>query len=472
MRTNTIVVLITSVFLLSSCIERGKTDSFSFYYRDRIKLTDFMPQYEGFKLSTNNPQLTISGDSLYLEEPELLNPNLLSFELYLSKDNITDTIQSQIRCWREDGPFLKETTSAKWLKKSILGIKFRNAKKKFFKTGDNSILLTLNDTTYSIKDGVLLWRTINDVGVLNKRLTLERNEYNQMLKNGRFSAIRTGDKIYGSVDGLHNWSTIHDGSHSLCKSMIWDSVDTSLVFINYTGGESRVRHYIRKYHFNSGLTDTLLTFYTKKDYISFGRRPYARHIHIIDVDPYTGDWYIGVGDYDDEPGIYRTTDRGMSFEKVGGGNQTWRTLSFIFREKYIYWTADSESPQFISRISRDQLDSLPISNEKVSRFPLFNSALWFAYDDGDIVILSSNSEGSIYDDYHRVYGIVIDENGIPTTYSLYSEKSDHRKNRKIFNQLFILGKDINGKYCFFDNQNDIHRQFVISTKSPTWNVKR
>ena len=78
--------------------------------------------------------------------------------------------------------------------------------------------------------------------------------------------------------------------------------------------------------------------------------------------------------------------------------------------------------------------------------------------------MSSNSEGSFYDDKHRLYGIIVDENGIPTVYSLFEEKSDPRKNRYIFNQLIFLDKDINDLYWFYDNQNQICRKFKLIKK--------
>lgn len=458
------LLLFAVFFLLTACDNKKESQDFCFYYRDHICFSDSFPQYSGYRVSTNNPQIFIEGDNAYLRDLESLNADYLKFDFYFSKGAIIDTVHARIRCWRENGPYLQETTSAKWLKESYVGIKYRNAKKRLLKTGYSSILLTQNDTTYFIENGALCWRSADSKGFLSKQVQLDRSEYNEMLLNKNIGIIRTGNKIYISKDNLKTWSIIHEGSHSLLKSMIWDAEKESVVFSNYTGGDARVRHYIRRYNFNTGVTDTLWTLYTREDYNRSGLTPFGRHIHIIDVDPFTGDWYVGVGDYDGEAGIYRSTDQGKTFEKVGGGEQMWRTLSFIFRKDYIFWTADSESPQYISRISRNQLSRLPIADEDVVRFPLFNSALWFTYDDGEMIILSSNSEGSLYDDYHRVYGIVIDSNGVPTVYSLYAEKSDPHKNRGIFNQLFILDKDVDNNFWFFDNQNNIHRQFKLVKK--------
>ena len=400
-----------------------------------------------------------------LSAPEKLEANILhQIVIVYYGDDVYEEITVNIRCWKEDGPYLKEVTTGLFLKKNKIIRKICRGVKRLFKTGYNSVLLTHDGVTYYTYGGKLRWRTRDRKGVLSSQIKLESPEFNQMIVTDNYGFVRSGRTIYCSTDKLKTWKVAHSGSFALRKSMIWDNEAKTLLFSNYTGGSERVRHYLRRYNVDTDITDTILTFYTKKEHDELGLTPFARHIHIISEDTYTGDWYVAVGDYEDEPAIYRSTDKGKVFEKVGGGDQMWRTLSFIFKKDYILWGSDSESPQYLSCISRKQLNNLPIKNIDVKRYPLFNSALWFTYDDGDLTILTSNSEGSLYDAKHRVYGIRVDEKGVPTVYSLFEEKSDPNKNRFIFNQMIFLDKDVNNQFWFYDNQNQICRRFKLINK--------
>ena len=435
---------------------------YSFYYRDTFCLRNVFPKAIGFSLAEPYANVILDNGCIRLEDPEVLDARNLHIRVQIHKDNGDyEEVIVGIRCWRINGPYLKEVTRFQRLKCNHFFQKFCRGLKKIFKTGYNTILLTKEGNTYYTFGGKLRWKSNKKGGILSSQVKLERPEYNQMLKEGEYGFIRSGDTIYASIDSLQSWKIIHQGSHALRKSMIWDNDTQSLIFSNYTGGSERVRHYLRRYNVNTEETDTILTFYTKKEHDEQGLAPFARHIHIISEDPYTGDWYVAVGDYEDEPAIYRSTDKGRSFEIVGGGDQMWRTLSFIFKKDYILWGADSESPQYLSCISRKQLCNLPIKDVDVKRYPLFNSALWFTYDDDKMTIMSSNSEGSLYDDYHRVYGIVVNDEGIPTVYSLFEEKSDPNKNRYVYNQLCFLEKDIKDRLWFYDYQNSINRQFKL-----------
>lgn len=83
----------------------------------------------------------------------------------------------------------------------------------------------------------------------------------------------------------------------------------------------------------------------------------ARHIHLVKVDPYTGDVYFGTGDYDTHAMIRRSTDNGKTFHLVGLGVQEYRTLGFWFTENYIYWNMDQTFPdQMVFRVKRIHLE--------------------------------------------------------------------------------------------------------------------
>lgn len=80
----------------------------------------------------------------------------------------------------------------------------------------------------------------------------------------------------------------------------------------------------------------------------------ARHIHVVAVDPYTGDLWVGTGDTDNHTRILCSDDHGDSFQLVGMGNQLWRTVSIWFTERYVYWGMDSGSPQYVWRLPRSR----------------------------------------------------------------------------------------------------------------------
>jgi len=62
------------------------------------------------------------------------------------------------------------------------------------------------------------------------------------------------------------------------------------------------------------------------------------HIHTVGYDPYTGVFWVGTGDTDPEPGVWRYD--GENFTSVGQGTQYWRQVSFTFTEDYVYWGTD------------------------------------------------------------------------------------------------------------------------------------
>jgi hypothetical protein len=66
-----------------------------------------------------------------------------------------------------------------------------------------------------------------------------------------------------------------------------------------------------------------------------------RHIHFVQYDPYTDQIWIGTGDRDKECFIAYSEDGGKTFHKIGEGSQSWRAVSLIFTEKYLYWGSDA-----------------------------------------------------------------------------------------------------------------------------------
>ncbi|CAN5484053.1 hypothetical protein BH10ACI2_BH10ACI2_11470 [soil metagenome] len=67
-----------------------------------------------------------------------------------------------------------------------------------------------------------------------------------------------------------------------------------------------------------------------------------KHIHGLYYDKYTGAIYCLTGDDDPECQILRSYDGCKTFETVGSGDETWRTVSLLFDEIHFTYGSDAE----------------------------------------------------------------------------------------------------------------------------------
>jgi len=83
----------------------------------------------------------------------------------------------------------------------------------------------------------------------------------------------------------------------------------------------------------------------------------VRHIHFVQWDPWDQCLWMGTGDRNHECLFMRSFDSGESWETVGGGSQLWRAGGVVFTEDYLYWGMDAGSvgttPSFIVRMNRE-----------------------------------------------------------------------------------------------------------------------
>jgi hypothetical protein len=70
-----------------------------------------------------------------------------------------------------------------------------------------------------------------------------------------------------------------------------------------------------------------------------------RHIHCVQYDPFENKIWMGTGDRDDESYIAFSGDGGMSWLKIGSGDQIFRAVSLIFTEDAVYWGTDIPTRQ-------------------------------------------------------------------------------------------------------------------------------
>lgn len=317
----------------------------------------------------------------------------------------------------------------------------------------SQFIYTSQDTTFSIENDQLYYSIKEqDNKILCSNLKVIDPMYNQMVCKFGLYAFRTGGNIYISKN-LKNWKKIYSGKRGIKESMVIVQNDNGyeLLFSEYTPGTVYVRHYIRSYNFNTETLSIRQTFYTDADYSTSKLTPLARHIHFLVQDPYSDLIFTGTGDSDTQSAIYYSNDKGTTFKRMGGGSQKWRSLSMIFTKNSIFWNMDSPSTQYLIRLNKSDLQE-NVSNSKLSLFPLINSALWCSekipFNDAnnktEMIIMSSNNEGGLFDDNFRNYGIII-QNEEPVVYELFS-----RKAQTIYSQLYPIGTDYNGNLLLLD----------------------
>ncbi len=73
--------------------------------------------------------------------------------------------------------------------------------------------------------------------------------------------------------------------------------------------------------------------------------PNVRHIHLVQMDPYTRSIWVGTGDRDHESAISFSNDGGATWTPIGSGDQMFRAVSLIFTEDHIYWGTDAPTRQ-------------------------------------------------------------------------------------------------------------------------------
>lgn len=413
------------------------------YFKDSIRLNSLIQNYKSNSITSLDTNFVIENDKLYLNNPYNIDKTYFIVLLKNNDINTLDTLKIKVRFWIKNTYNLKEVVN-------------------FFTP---SFIYSTHDTTFSIIDNKLFFSSINNHGkVFCSNFTLVDLFYNQMICKYGYYVIRTGGLIYVSSD-LHNWKMIFNGARGIKQSMVivHNENGYELLFSMYTPGTNYVRHYLRSYNLETGITSVRMTFYTAEDYNTYGLSPQARHIHFLVEDPYSDLIFMGTGDIDDQSAIYFSDDLGITFKRLGGGNQRWRSLSMIFTKEYIFWNMDSAKPQYLNRLSREHIVN-NVDEAFIRKFPLINGALWcsetihYGYENKDMFIMSSNNEGRLYDHNFRNYGIIINEEGIPVAYELVSKYA-----ADVYAQFFPIGVDYDNIILFCDIENKKYVRYGVNS---------
>jgi len=361
-----------------------------------------------------------------------LNKNHYDREMFIDElyedSRIPIQIKEQLHLNPE--PFIRYTENNG--NESLVGIKYwidnvyRLRKIKSYT--DFRPLMSYNGCLFYIKHNKLYKRDNKDDIYLSDFDLIDR-QYSEMVAYERAYAIRSGGIIRVSTN-LKKWDTIYQGKRGIKNSMVIvkKAHNIVLIFIEYSPGICYDNHRVLQYDFSTGCITVLKEFLNTRNKVDNQRGDYIRHIHVIQEDPYTNDLYIGTGDSDDESAIYVSHNVGDSWDLVTSGNQLCRTLSFVFSKESVFWNTDTHEKQFIVKLDRQ--------TNSISSFPLLNGALWCTietdYEGRHFYIMSSNSEGALFDNNNRLYGIeIIDDK--PIIYQLLEDKS-----RCVYSQHFPI----------------------------------
>ena len=80
----------------------------------------------------------------------------------------------------------------------------------------------------------------------------------------------------------------------------------------------------------------------------------VRHIHAVQLDPYSGALWMGTGDRNDECYVGVSHDGAASFRWMAQGEQTCRTCGFVFFPDAVMWGMDADhKPNRLIRLRRE-----------------------------------------------------------------------------------------------------------------------
>lgn len=408
------------------------------YFRDTLEISKILKSNEtGFTVADN--VFKSVGDKLFIEKPNQIDKTNFDVTIKDKNNDVVKILKIKVRCW---------------IKNAYQLVEYETLPAQPF------YIYTYANTTYRFENDNLYVINYGGVKQLMCPFKLEDPMYNQMIILDDYYVVRTGTKIFVSRD-LKNWKLVYDYKRGIRESMVLlNGADGyELLFCEYTPGLIFERHYVRSYSFTKDTVTDRKIFYANGEKL----KPRARHSHILVKDPYSNMIFLGNGDGDDESAIYYSVDNGHNFTRLGGDTQLWRSLAIIFTPTAILWNTDRSTPQYLNKLDRKYIrENVPVS--LVERTPLINSAHWcterIAALDG--YLMSSNSEGAIYDDNYRVYFIKIIKD-VPVVYEAYSNKEG-----SIYTQMFPLGQDNEG-YIYLKNlrSNDIKKCKVAKVDKTT-----
>lgn len=176
-----------------------------------------------------------------------------------------------------------------------------------------------------------------------------------------------------------------------------------------------------------------------------------RHIHGIYKDPFTKYFYVLTGDMPNECRIYISKDKFKSVQLIGGGDESWRAVSLVFTERFIYYGTDSE---FISNHVYS-LNKKSFSRKKIGSLsgPVYYSVL---YNKNPLFFITAEMCPSQNDKFFKI--IEYNNDKLNTRFKVLKDYNSGKKITKIFSRLFMPGN----MHLSFHNDKNMSELYVYA----------
>ncbi len=419
------------------------------YYKDSIELEKVISEFnDTSNYFVNDSTFQIENSLLFIQAPNSIKKTDYQILITEKGSNKLHPLKIKIRSWIKDKYYLENQIASDMATSQLIKV--------------------IENKTYTIINNILYLKIeeTNKLELISGIPNIPANSpYNELVGSKNFLALRINLDLFISKDNGKSWQKIYQGSRGIKESMVFvtnEKGEEELLFSDYTPGTNYVRHFIRCYNCKTNEIEVKQTFYNLYEGQK-GYYPFARHIHTMVKDPFTNFIFIATGDGNDgSSAIYYSKDNCNSIIRIGSYSQHWRTLSFFFTAKSIFWNNDCASAQYICRLFKNDLPENNVASSPITMFPLINSAHWcnekILIDGKEMSVMSSNLEGCLYDERVRNFGIVF-ENEEPVIYELLSKETSS----KPYDQYFPMGADID---------NNILLCNVINLKRYIFKIKK
>ena len=225
-------------------------------------------------------------------------------------------------------------------------------------------LITKDGSTLYVSSGPNLYSSTNGLQniqlVTNNFPTADWRQF--LIKTDYSHYLRSGNALYETGRSFANYQEIATNmpngratEHPGLKHAFAYDVDNRYIYAGeYTLDKNNMHSVYRGTVSPTGLKEWQKVY--EFDSANTNSVNSVLHIHVVTVDPYTGNVWIGTGDNDNESRLYYSKDHGASWELFAIGAQYFRILSMWFTEDYVYWNTDSDSEnQVISRVKRTKM---------------------------------------------------------------------------------------------------------------------